>query len=751
MIEREDIVLGALDRLQTYSAKEGIKPREGFTKVGINTDLSAENNANINSNSLGENPFNGLDAKEQAYFNKVQPIYKLYKENEQGEIEFTELYNVLKAQDNVRINAIAGSGKTTAMTLKLIHDMETGEIMTLKQIPNGADILVPNKVWVSTFLRTGASELETAMVKMCNRLGISEPISQITFSTLDAEFKRALNAMGVATNIGDVKELKGLLKKSIDVCNITKTDGSSLSREDYDIIGGIVNYSRGRLDDKKYFHPNCEDYSLTPTILQMVINQYANYRSSKGIMDFEEIMELLYKYLYDTPNPAVQNFIADRYNYIYIDEVQDISQMNYAILKFYTRGKLLINRDSTIVGSEDPLYTGEQTLGKLVVVGDVSQSIYGFRGADANILGYEIDKDYAPTVCNLSCNWRCPDNILNPIVSSIHINDTSKNQDIYASKSGGEFYPYVFTNFLHMASNLLSDVEKDVEDNMSIAILCRTNYDGLIPAFILELSNDNFNFRISGSNMTLNSGLPRNIFSIVSLFTEKNTPSVQTALETLGGFYSRYEVKKLMQFLKLNNKSVWTVDEEDLEYSCPNLSTTILKLKKVLYKDGKRTSETEMETLKMVLSYLITVVFNKNTTYANNGRVFAQILLIMLESREYKEVIDFIEDYEFVKDKIEGRMKKSSAPIQIATVHEFKGKESDSVIVWNDSVDVFPSKKCNLSDKEQVEEERRVHYIACTRAKKRERIYSIAGQMGMFAKEMNCKFVNPVKPSVSLK
>ena len=85
--------------------------------------------------------------------------------------------------------------------------------------------------------------------------------------------------------------------------------------------------------------------------------------------------------------------------------------------------------------------------------------------------------------------------------------------------------------------------------------------------------------------------------------------------------------------------------------------------------------------------------------------------------------------------------------VNIITVHESKGKEYDSVYIWNDSEDVFPSIKCNIDDEEQLAEERRVHYIACTRAKKKSTILTMNGSVGMFVREMDCK----VEPIQSLK
>ena len=91
-----------------------------------------------------------------------------------------------------------------------------------------------------------------------------------------------------------------------------------------------------------------------------------------------------------------------------------------------------------------------------------------------------------------------------------------------------------------------------------------------------------------------------------------------------------------------------------------------------------------------------------------------------------------------LNERLQARVGKNYG-ISISTVHEFKGKERDSIYVWNDSEGVFPSPKTDLKELSQVEEERRVHYIACTRARCKSTIYSLMGSTGMFLNEMDCK------------
>lgn len=645
---------------------------------------------------------------------------------------------------------------TTALTFKIMYDVVTGEAMTIKQIESGLPVRVVNKMWVCTFLKSGAEELQSSLTKWQRKLGYSQTADQINFSTMDAEFKRCINAMGVATNIGDAGKLHSLFCKAVDSCNVSRKGGYPLTKEDYQILSGILIYYRGRLDNQRYNHPSMVDYDLTPTILDLIAKQFANLRATNGIMDFEEIMELLYKYLYVEPNPAVQDFVANRYNYIYIDEFQDTSQMAYAILKFYARGKLWLNRfggDVKVISEggtvPDGLYTAKETLGKIVVVGDPSQCIYSFRGSDSKILVHDFDEDFRPCLSRLSVNWRCPANILNPVVSSIHCNPDSAVQEIRAAREGGEFFAYAFPSYKSMIAQLKTDMTKDMEDDMRVAVLCRTNFDGLIPAFVLA-EDGRFDFSVSGENMTLNSPLPRKIIGVTSLFTERSTPAVKTTLEFFASRQDKWGVKQLIDTLKMNNMSIWQVPIEDIRYSCPSLEKFVTSVKKVFYTDGSRDKAKEVEALRTVYYMMIVDVFAGDSAYCESARAYIETMLYVIENHDFQSVYEFLEEIELLNDKLSGRIKKKSAPIQIATVHEYKGKECDSVYVWNDSDGTFPSSKCDVNNEDQLNEERRVHYIACTRAKKREHIYSIQIKKGRFAKEMSCDWYNPVNPSTKL-
>lgn len=638
---------------------------------------------------------------------------------------------------------------TTALIFKIMHDIITGEATKLTSIPNGSSVRVVDDVFVGTFLKSGADELAERLAYWQRGMGYTVTADRVSFSTLHAEFKRALNAMGASTPIGKPQDITKCLKKAIDGLGITR-DGGNLTSEDYNVIGGIVTYYRGRLDEGKYTHPSALDYGLTPMLLDRLVNDFSNQRQLLGIMDFEDLQELLYKFLYLQPNKAVQDFCANRYKYIYLDEFQDTSQIQYAILKFYARGRLWINRGCSSPEEEtSPLFVGCESLGKIIGVGDPDQTIYSWRGSDNKIIEVDFDNDFKPCLCKLSYNYRCPSNILDVIVPSIKINGGHENREYHSSREGGLVKGYHFTSYNSMLTQLVEDITEDMNEGNTIAILCRTNYDGVIPAFILE-SSKKYDFSISGLNMTFDSPLPRKLIAVTSIFTERSSLAVKNTLSMFVSRYAQWEVKQLIDTLKTNNKSIWQLPYADIEYSCNELAGTIKTIKSFFYENGKRVQSKEIKALKYVYNWIRVNTFGGTSLYCESARAYIESLLYIIDINNFESVFEFLDYVNTLNENLHARINNPKAKICIATVHEFKGKERDSVIVWNDSDGVFPSSKTNLDNLSEVEEERRVHYVACTRAKKKSRIYTMYGREGIFVKEMDLEFESPQKLGGSL-
>lgn len=654
------------------------------------------------SESIFSNLMNFKDSKSEGV-KKVKPSERLLMDIESCGFNMSQLKTVLTTKGNQLIISCAGSGKTTALIFKVEFDLKSGRSTKVISV-NGNSIRVPEKIWVATFLKSGADELAASFRKWQYNLHCADMSQAIQFSTLHAEFKRALNAMGVSTNIISEKENESLLKKVIKPYGIKNANGMQMTADDITTLMGALTYTRNRLDGKRYSLSAYDEYRMSPSIVDAILMDWKSERVKMGKLDFEDLQEFLYDECYKKQNMEVVDFLAQRYAYIYIDEFQDTSQIQYALIKIYAR-------DATIVA-----------------IGDDDQTIYTWRGSDNSIITQNFMRDFSPTKNNLSVNFRCPENILNAVIPSISKNTGRFEKELRAAREGGEVYYGGYPGYMQMAMSLGEMVCEDVKAGKSVAILCRVNSDGLLPALIFDKLGA-FPFSVSGKNMTLDSYIGRLVLSIVKLFTDRATQSVQRALELLT--WDNYCVKSLMGVLKSNRgMSIWNIGEEDLCYSCPELADTLIEWRNC------RNAMGDVQCLRLVLSEYRTGVFDKDNHFNDVVRSVLISLESLLEVYHYDCVEDFLTDLEDINEKLVARVKLNNARVRIATVHEFKGKEADCVYIWNDSVDIFPYKD-SMDSAENLEEERRVHYIACTRAREKSTIMYLRNNQGMFVDEMD--------------
>lgn len=675
----------------------------------------------MDSNKVFDNlmSFSYKDSKEKERLEeekKLKPSEKLLLNIEKQGFNMDQLKNVLVTKGNQLIISCAGSGKTTALVFKIIYNIVTGEATRVVQI-NGNALRVPDKIWVSTFLKSGADELENKLSAWMLRLKVGGSSKAINFSTLHAEFKRALNDMGVETNIIDGSENSKYLKKVLEPYALKNGDGRPLNSENIKDLESALTYSRNRLDGKRYDRDIYEELGIGRVIVESILRDWKALRKENGFVDFEDLQEMLFIQAVVNKDEKVINFLRNRYNYLYIDEFQDTSQIQYEILKLYISGAK-----------------------KVVAIGDDDQTIYSWRGSYNGIITKQFSEDFSPTISELSLNYRCPENILNAVIPSIEKNVDRYKKSLKSSRKGGDMRVGRFSNYKSMVETLGDLIAKDIEEGMSVAILCRVNSDGLMPALILDSMN-RFTFTISGDGMTLDSYIGRMVLGIIRLFTDVYSQKVEQALNMLT--WDKFSVSKLMKVCKNNKISFWEISDTDLAYSCPDIYGILSVWRRARKRSG------DIAALKLVLDHYRTEVFKKDTQF---NRVCKSVIISMdalLSYNDYKDVESFLEDVEAINERLKARKKAYYGnKVRIATVHEFKGKEADSVYVWNDSKDVYPHAK-SASD-EEYEEERRVHYIACTRARKRSTVMYLMGKPGDFVLEMDLNDAKDVSGTESI-
>lgn len=633
---------------------------------------------------------------------KMKPSDRLLAEIKSYGFDMSQLETVLRCQGNQLILSCAGSGKTTSLIFKVIFDQKTGFASKIVEV-NGNKIRVADSTWVCTFLKSGAEELKTSLIKWQRRLHCSDTSAAISFSTLHAEFKRALNSMSIATNIVSESENSKYLKEIVKGYALT-IEGKPLNSENLRDLEGALTYTRNRLDESRYHNDIYDELNIGPTLIDAILRDWKARRIKEGVCDFEDLQERLYEECYVKNNQEVISYLSKRYNFIYIDEFQDTSQIQYALLKIY----------------------GGQAR-QVVAIGDDDQTIYSWRGSYNGIITKEFLEDFNPTKNDLSINFRCPSNILNAIKPSIANNENRFDKDLKSYKDGGKVRFGAYGNYKQMVSSLCDLVYEDVKENRSVAILCRVNSDGLMPAIILDKMGS-ISFSISGDGMSLDSYIGRTVLNIVKLFTERCTPAVKSALNLLT--WDTYCINNLMKVCKANKLSIWNIDSKDLAYSCPSIASRIIEWRRW------RDSYGDIKALQLVLQDFRCNVFQKSTQFNDVVKSVISSVETLLDYYDYEYVEDFLTELEDINERLKARKKKQGTQVKIATVHEFKGKEADSVYVWNDSQGVFPYRGSEERD-DDFEEERRIHYIACTRAKQINTIMFLRSKPSQFIDEMD--------------
>lgn len=624
---------------------------------------------------------------------------------ERSGTDMTALRPLLKTKGNVQVQSCAGSGKTFSLTHKVLYDVLTGELTEVREV-NGQSFRYVRKAWVSTFLKSAAEELKQRTRELQNKYKIAGDLSSIQFSTLHAEFKRALSDLGVNLEmLTDDTKNKNLLKRVMTSLNLD----SSLNAEQMRALHSSLTYTRNRLDNQRYVQDIYSELKLTAPVIDLILTKWRELRFIEKVMDYEDLQDYLYDLAVVQKNPQVIEHLSNRYAALYLDEFQDTSQIQYELIKVYA------SNHST----------------KVMVIGDDDQAIYSWRGASVDVITTRFAEDFSPSVINLDVNYRCPSVILNPIIPSIELNPTRLAKSIRSHKEGGEFYVGGFKTYRQMIDALMLGIKDDLSKNRKVAILVRKNTDGLAPALLLDKHWKSLSYSISGNGMTLDSYIGKQIMAIPHLISDVASPEVKQALSSLGYGAGMQANKLVNNGLKPTGESIWTVSKRDLEYSCDKLAPHIMAWRSVREKGIGG-----VELLKYLFAYFRDVIYKKDSAFNDVAKMVIDSLMNVLEAETYERVSEFIYDVNDTNDRLKARKKATGVDVRIATIHEFKGGETDSAYVWDDSMGVFPDSHA-MEELDGIEEERRVHYIACTRPRKVLNIIYRAAAPSPFLGEMD--------------
>ncbi len=554
-----------------------------------------------------------------------------------------------------------GSGKTFVITHRIQYLIEHHGIS-------------PEKILVITFTKAAANEMK----KRAQQL-IQERLGAVTFGTFHAIFYDIIRKSNQYRHYQVIREKDKLtflrdliLKKNLDIENI--------SERLTEIMSEIGRYKSSGMQEEEFI-PSCmekEDFIA-------IFGEYQKNLKENQLLDFEDMILLCNQVL--TKHPEIKEKWQERYSYILIDEFQDVN-----ILQFETI-RLIAEKEHN-----------------LFVVGDDDQSIYGFRGSMPEIMLGFFDFYPEGEKVELSENFRSVSEIVEAAGNLIKKNTKRFEKHLSSKKSDSGFVKII--EYESDTLELLSIVEQirirstDWDD---MAILVRTNAEASYVAEIL--SEYQIPFRIRER-------LP----DIYSHFVGED---IITYCKMAIGDLSRINIcrvgnrpKRYISRKSLVNDIMKMEDLRSAYREFPYMREILDKLERDLMLLAKLRPF-------MAIQYILKGIGYESylAQYAMEHKIRLSSLLevvsrIRERSKRFKSIEAWLQAVEIYQSNLEDTQAHlhDSKGVTIATMHASKGLEFSTVYIVNANEGSIPYRRAMLPD--EIEEERRMFYVAMTRAKK---------------------------------
>ncbi len=571
----------------------------------------------------------------------------------------------------ILVLAGAGSGKTKVLTTKIAYLIHNKGV-------------TPSSILAITFTNKAAKEMKSRVISLLGPIA-----NRIQISTF--------HSFGLLVIKEHYEKLRFKSNFTILDSDDSLTIVKKIMREmGYDITHYNPKVIRNRISGAKNELMSPDDYEkyASSDFEQIVVSVYRKYQEKLLItnsLDFDDLLMLPIKLFKE--NREVLKEYQERFKYILIDEYQDTNEAQYNLVKMISA-----------------------KYKNICVVGDNDQSIYSFRGSNyRNILNFENDYEN-PKVIILEENYRSTKNILNAANSVIKNNKQRKEKNLWTDNIDGEKIKYYRANDeKDEAYYVVKEIKKVIEQGNKrddIAVLYRTNAQSrnIEDALLREtipykvVGSLNFYNRKEIKDLTAYLKLIYNQYDDISLMRIINVPRRGIGAKT---------IDKLAEKAINEKKSIYEVIENGKEL---NFKNQIEALRKI----SGNSSLTELVDSVLELTGLKASLVAENSIEADvrleNLEEFKSITKTFEERNGLVSLEDFLMEISLVTDVEEQR--QTSDLVTLMTVHSAKGLEFDNVFIIGLEEGIFPHSN-SFESEEGLEEERRLCYVAITRAKKR--------------------------------
>lgn len=561
-----------------------------------------------------------------------------------------------------------GSGKTAVITRRVLELTKRG--------------VAPGNILVITFTKAAATEMQERFARLQKEEGGTGLSGRVNFGTFHAVFFKILKYayQWDASNIIREEVSTQLLSDLVRKLDVEIED----EREFIDGIRSEISKIKSeRIDIKTYYSMNCPEEQF-----QRIFFEYTEKMKQQRLIDFDDI--LLYTYELLSRRPEVLKLWQDKYQYILIDEFQDINRIQYDIIRMLAK-------------PQDNLF----------IVGDDDQSIYGFRGAKPDIMLSFPETFKKTKKVVLDSNYRSSSQILGAADRLIGNNKKRFVKKTEAVAGDHENVHIVSCKDLQTQYGAIVDkilaYEKRGIDYKNMAVLVRTNLQARTLVGKLMEVNIPFYMKEHLPNI-FDHFVVKDLLAYLELADGKRDRALFLRVANRPSRYISHDVfsEKTISFADIYS---YYSEKPQMERIIDSFQNDILAIRDL--------------PVFAAIDYIRTKIGYDGYVrdYAEYRGVspeeYLQVLDDVQESASSFMTLDewkqYMEEYKEELQNNKNEMAEENA-LQIMTMHGSKGLEFEVVFIPDCNEGVTPFRKANLP--EEIEEERRMFYVAMTRAKK---------------------------------
>lgn len=600
---------------------------------------------------------------------------------------------VLSRSKRILVFAGAGSGKTKILTTRISHLIEQG--------------LEPYSILAVTFTNKASAEMKERIIKI---VGEGKGIEQMWCGTFHSICSRILRThgglVGVKNNyqVIDSDDQLSVIKSII---NDEKLFESYTDKEKVSLINEASKNTIKYIGDMKDSGKRPKNADYTQEIyakygfnVKRIYEIYEETIHKQNLLDFGDLILYVVE-LFDKNSEILESYNS-RFRHILVDEFQDTNHIQYAFIKHLSKNNYLF------------------------AVGDDDQAIYEWRGANvANILNFADDHDNVEVI-KLEQNYRSTNNILKCANAVISNNKKRAGKNLWSDSSEGQkvkvnIFEYGAKEAEYIAKEIDSVLAKGVEPK-DIAILYRANF--LSRELENALNRNRIPYVIIGGVGFWARREIKDIMSYICLIqNNENNVAFERAITVPNRGIGKKSIEKIKDYARQHNfsliKSAYEMVQKrefkgKMHESLSSFVMGIVELKKE--------EQTPFNLISKVIEKNNLFAYYKETDRDGNGdeREFNLKELIFIAEKfnnptpEVNELEAFV-NYAALQSSYDKENK--DAAVQLMTVHTAKGLEFEYVYLCGMNNGIFPSQK-TLENPRGMEEERRLAYVAITRAKK---------------------------------